>query len=132
MSRMIFVVEGHARTKKTSSRIIHVGGKPRIIPSKVTVDWSNDAQLQLQAQLGKYRGNAQHAGTFYNLRAVFYRKQNTTADLSGHLQALCDVLQAAEVVTNDRQIRGFDGSRLRLSPAHPRVELELTEMEGEL
>jgi Holliday junction resolvase RusA-like endonuclease len=123
-----FLLLGHPRTKKTSQRLIKVRGVPRIVPSKVTVEWSNDAQLQLQSQFAKYRGKTFHEGQRWNLRAVFYRQEETTADLLNHLQALCDVLQAAEVVTNDRQVRGFDGSRLSLDTANPRVELTLTEM----
>ena len=128
---MTFTIEGHPRTKKTSQRIAVRGRKRVIIPSKVTIEWSNNAQLQLQAQFGKYRGKTFHAGQHWNLRAVFYRQEETTADLVNHLQALCDVLQAAEVVANDRQIRGFDGSRLEVDEANPRVELTLTEMASE-
>ena len=128
---MTFTIPGHPRTKKTGQRLIKVRGVRRIVPSKVTVEWSNDAQLQLQSQFAKYRGKTFHEGQHWNLRAVFYRSTETTADLVNHLQALCDVLQAAEVVANDRQIRGFDGSRLGVDEANPRVEISLTEMGAE-
>lgn len=128
---MRFTVTGHPRTKKTGQRIVGgAGGRMRIIPSKVTIKWSNDAQLQIQAQLGKYRGNTFHERQRWNLCAVFYRPNETTADLVNHLQALCDVLQAAGAVANDRWIAGFDGSRLAVDAARPRVEIELSEMGG--
>lgn len=129
MTRMVFAVPGHPRTKKTSQRVIQVKGRIRVIPSKVTLEWSNDAQLRLQAQMGRYRGVTFHDGQQWNLRAVFYRKQETTADLVGHVQALCDVLQAAGVVGNDRQIRGLDGCRMEVDERNPRVELALEEMQ---
>ena len=106
-------------------------GKTLVIPSEVTIEWSNNAQLQLQSQFAKYRGKTFHAGQRWNLRAIFYRQEETTADLVNHLQALADVLQAAEVVANDRQICGFDGCRLAVDPKNPRVELTLTEMGAE-
>ena len=130
-SRLTFTLTGHPRTKKTSNRVIRHRGKMMIIPSEVTIEWSNDAQLQLQAQFGKYRGKTFHGGQRWNLRAIFYRQEDTTADLVNHLQSLCDVLQAAEVVANDRQIRGFDGSRLAVDARNPRVEISLTEMSPE-
>ena len=125
---MMFQIIGHPRTKKTSQRIVRAGGRPRIIPSKETAEWSNHAILQLRSQLHRYRGNTFHDRQRWNLRAVFYRRQETTADLIGHLQALCDVLEAAEVVSNDRWIRGVDGSRLDVDQKNPRVEITLTEM----
>ena len=125
---MKFVILGSPRTKKTAQRIIKVKGRPMIVPSKVTCKWANDAQLQLQAQFGKYRGQTFHDRQRWNLRALFYRPSNTTADLVNHLQALCDALQAAGVVSNDRWIAGFDGSRLLLDAKLPRVELWLDEL----
>jgi Holliday junction resolvase RusA-like endonuclease len=125
-----FLLLGHPRTKKTSNRVITVRGKPRVIPSKVTVEWSDDAQLQLQSQMGAYRGKTFHERQRWNLRAHFYRKQETTADLAGHIQALQDVLQAAEVIPNDRWIAGLDGSRLFVDAKNPRVEITLTEMDS--
>lgn len=126
---MSFQILGHPRTKKTGQRIIKLpGGRRKILPSKVTMEWSELAALQLRSQLGRYRGNTFHDGQHWNLRAVFYRKQETTADLVGHLQALCDVLQAASVVPNDRWIKGLDGCRLDVDRSNPRVELTLTEM----
>lgn len=130
MSTIRFTVAGHPRTKKTSQRIITVRGRRRIVPSKVTVKWSNDAQLQLQAQMGKYRGHTFSERQRWNLCAVFYRPTETTADLVNHLQALCDVLQAAGVVSNDRWLTGFDGSRLAVDAKNPRVEITLNEMDG--
>jgi len=125
---MRFEILGHPRTKKTSQRLVKIRGATKIIPSKVTLEWSNDAQLQLQSQFGKYRGKTFCEGQRWNLRAIFYRKQETTADLIGHVQALADVLQAAEIVANDRLIRGLDGCRMEIDEKNPRVELELTEM----
>jgi Holliday junction resolvase RusA-like endonuclease len=126
---MTFTILGHPRTKKTSQRVIQARGRTVVIPAEVTIKWSDDAQLQLQAQLGRYRGKTFHARQRWNLRAHFYRPQETTADLVNHLQALCDVLQAAKVVANDRWIAGFDGSRLFVDEKNPRVEITLNEME---
>jgi hypothetical protein len=62
-----------------------------------------------------------------NLEAHFYVDvRGVPADLVGLLQGLCDALQAAEIVTNDNWIRGFDGSRIFYDEQHhPRCQFEL-------
>lgn len=62
-----------------------------------------------------------------NLEAHFYvDSKGVPADLVGLLQGLCDALQAADVVTDDNWIQGFDGSRIYHDQQHhPRCQLEL-------
>ncbi|MEP6651842.1 MAG: hypothetical protein ABJA82_00695, partial [Myxococcales bacterium] len=59
-----------------------------------------------------------------NLTAVVYREKNL-GDLIGYLQAIADALESAEVVTNDRLIVSFDGSRMLKDPSRPRVEITI-------
>lgn len=64
----------------------------------------------------------------YNLNAQFFVDgYGKNADLVGLLQALADTLQDAKVVTNDKQFRGFDGSRVHHDhDTEPRTEIEIT------
>lgn len=62
-----------------------------------------------------------------NLAAVFYRDRNV-GDLVNYLEAVCDALETAGVVLNDKQIAGLDGCRLDKDAARPRVEMVLTEI----
>ena len=59
-----------------------------------------------------------------NLCATVYRAKNV-GDLGNYLAAVCDALEKAGVVENDRLIGGFDGSRLLTDPKRPRVEIAL-------
>jgi Holliday junction resolvase RusA-like endonuclease len=64
----------------------------------------------------------------YNLSAQFYVDGwGKSADLTGLLQALADILQDAGIVTNDRQFAAFDGSRVhRDHDSECRTELTIT------
>lgn len=59
-----------------------------------------------------------------NCRAVFYRHANV-GDANGFYQALADFLQKAGIVLNDRQIKQWDGARLRKDRDNPRIEVWL-------
>lgn len=63
----------------------------------------------------------------YNLDAQFYvDTYGEKADLIGLLQALADTLQDAGIVTNDKQFRGFDGSRVHHGhESPPRTEISV-------
>jgi hypothetical protein len=70
-----------------------------------------------------------------NCRALIYRDA-LRGDAVGFYQAIGDLLQLAGVVTDDKYIVSWDGSRLLKDPVRPRVELELTRLgesvQGEL
>jgi hypothetical protein len=59
-----------------------------------------------------------------NCRALFYRDANR-GDAVGLYQGLADVLEHGGVVTNDKYLVSWDGSRLLKDSARPRVEVEL-------
>lgn len=122
---MRFIIEGAPRTKKNHQRIIRVKGRPVIAQAKTADAWENAAILQLQSQAHGFRGDMRCSGVPLNLRALVYRDANT-GDLGNYLAAVCDALERAGVVDNDRWILGFDGSRLLVDRARPRVEIELS------
>lgn len=128
---MNFSILGDPRTKKNHTRIIRVRGVPRIVQAESHDAWAQSAQLQLQAQWSAQRPRGMGDGlpddNPKNLRALVYRDR-AVGDLGNYLAAICDVLERAGVVANDRLIAGFDGSRLLVDRANPRVEITLTEM----
>lgn len=124
---MKFVIYGRPMTKSNHLRIGRSRtGKPFVMQAKTSVKWQNDAALQLQSQMRKYRGSTFHAGQRWNLCALFYRERNHAGDVGNYLKGLCDALATAGVVANDRQIAGHDGSRLLVDSRIPRVEITLT------
>jgi Holliday junction resolvase RusA-like endonuclease len=108
------------RTKKNHARIVRrKDGTPFVIQAKTSVAWEKAAVLQLQSQR-----RSPPITTPVNLRALVYREKRI-GDLGGFLAAICDALERASIVENDRLILGFDGSRLLHDKVRPRVELYL-------
>jgi Holliday junction resolvase RusA-like endonuclease len=135
---MTFTILGPPRTKKTSNRIFRVRGRPVVMPSAANVSWTNAAVLQLRSQwpprarfvkVDRERGEITVGNgpieSPLNVCALVYRDANR-GDLIGYLQAIADALEAAGVVENDRLVTSWDGSRMFVDKARPRVEIELT------
>ena len=120
--QVTFTILGAPRTKKTSNRIVtrKRDGRQFVIPSSANESWTKTAVLQLRSQR-----KVPPLDVPVNLAATVYREKNL-GDLIGYLQAIADALETAEVVTNDRLIVGFDGSRMAKDAANPRVEIALT------
>lgn len=116
---MRLVIYGPPRTKKNSSRIVKVGRGLRIIPSKAQVTWAKGAVVQLADQWRRppFTQPVHVAATFFCERNV--------GDLINYAQALADALQAAGVVSDDKYIESWDGTRLSKDAANPRVELTI-------
>lgn len=122
---MKFIIDGIPRTKKNSMRPWKRGNRTFLIPSAAATSWTASAVRQLQAQLC-----ANPIDYPVSLNAQIYRARRT-GDLGNYLAAICDALESAEIVTNDKFILSFDGSRLKHDACNPRVEIELTEMASE-
>lgn len=111
-------------TKKNSGRIMRSRtGRPFVMPSAAFKRWEQTAVLQLQSQ----RRSSPTMTEPVELTALIYRKRNT-GDLDNHLAAVCDVLQKAKIIANDKLIASFGQSRLLKDAANPRVEVTLTTM----
>ncbi len=122
---MMYIIKGAPRTKKTSNRIVLAGKYPKVLPSAAFKSYERSAVPQLWAQ-HRGLGMPTYTGPVH-VRATFYREKNL-GDWTGYVQALADILEAAQVVKNDRQITHWDGTRLDKDASYPRVELEVTEV----
>ncbi len=65
-----------------------------------------------------------------NCAAIFYRDANR-GDAVGYYQGLADALESAGVLSNDKWIMQWDGSRLAKDAKRPRIEVTLTALVGE-
>ena len=121
------VILGRPITSKNSSVIIMLGKagakRPVPIPSKQARDYFKLAIPQLQAQW-----TWEPIAIPVNLCARVYRER-AWGDLGNYLAAICDILQKAAVVENDKWILGFDGSRLDKDAENPRVEIVISRLE---
>jgi len=121
---MRLVIFGPPRTKKNSSRIVKVGSGLRIIPSKAQVTWAKGAVVQLADQWCR-----PPLSQPVHVAATFFRERKL-GDLINFAQALADALQAAGVVSDDKYIESWDGTRLAKDATNPRVELTISPLVG--
>lgn len=121
---MKYTICGTPVTKKNSSRIILVHGKPRIIPSKQFVEYEKAALYQLMPV-------RPHTAVDYpvNVKCVYYMPTNRRVDLTNLLAATMDILVDARILADDNAkiVVGHDGSRVEYRATEPRVEIEITE-----
>lgn len=122
---LALVLRGAPRTKKNHGKIVHrrVKGVQRKfhVPSDAYQVWCAAVVLQL-AQVKPLPDRA------YNCRAIFYRDAHR-GDAVGYYQGLADALEAAGVVSDDKLLVAWDGSRLRVDPTNPRVEVAITPLD---
>lgn len=111
------VIIGQPATKKNSQQWNHK-------PSVAFLRWQEGAMLQARVQWFRQRGGI--IASPFTLRARIFRR-DAKADLDNSLSAICDMLQTAEIITNDRLVAAFDGSRLYVDSIRPRVELDIIE-----
>lgn len=133
-------IMGPPRTKKNHAQIARTkDGRVFIVQAKPLLEWTADARVQLAAV---WRAKTS-VNWPLNLCATFYRDKDI-GDLGNYLAALCDVLQPQRkwdkrnrlwitswpgIVADDRLIMGFDGSRVAVDRARPRVELTLSTLQ---
>lgn len=122
---MTFTILGAPVTKKNSGRIMRSRkGRPFVMPSAAFKRWEQTTILQLQSQ----RRSSPTLTVPVELTALIYRKRNV-GDLDNYLSAVGDVLQKAQVISNDKLIASFGQSRLLKDAKCPRVEIELRPLE---
>lgn len=116
------VLRGTPRSKKNSSRIGYVGGKPRIFPSRQYKEYEESVGWQL----GKLRG--ENIASPVNVKCVYYMPTLARVDLVNLLEGTCDVLVRYGVLEDDnsRIVASHDGSCVRYDKENPRVEVTIS------
>lgn len=128
-----FALLGPPRTKKTSDRLDLRGDRPKKLPSKPHEKWFDNAMSQLPPITTRLLRQVQLPlqGRYW-ITAYFYLENAIEGDLLGYEQALADWLQmptqarnGAGIITDDRFIDSWDGSRRLLDRANPRIEVTI-------
>lgn len=126
-----FVLPVTPRTKKNSRVHAKVRGRTVPLPS--------DAYREMEAGIVAWARARSIAGILLadaqlsqplNCAAIFYRDANR-GDAVGYYQALADALESAGVLSDDKWIVQWDGSRLAKDAKRPRIEVTLTALDGE-
>ncbi len=126
---MRITITATPRTKKTSQRVFFLGERcPACNRGKLPLVKPSAAYEEFAAAvvpvLRKAWGDRPPIDAPCRVGAVIYREA-LRGDLVGYLQALADILQDAGVVTDDKWITCWDGSRMDKSAARPRIELTI-------
>ena len=128
-----FVLPVTPRTKKNHGSVIKRGERKFHIPS--------EAYTTMESQVVEWvRQNVKPgvASTLYacqpitqplNCAATFYRDANR-GDAVGYYQGLADALESAGVLSDDKWITQWDGSRMRKDAKRPRIEVTLTALDS--
>jgi len=111
-SRPIFI------NKATGSRFI---GK-----SKALTDYIEKGLYELKMQ----KLDLSYAYNFpremdIEIKFTFYVKDNRKRDLINLCQAPLDLLQKAEIISDDSIVKSLDGSRIYIDKINPRTEIEI-------
>lgn len=127
-----FTITGAPRTKKNSTKRIwrrdkNTGrNRPYHVQSDAHQLWAEGAKYKIQLACAKAGWIPRSCPV--HVRATFYRER-AVGDLINFEQALADVLQGgARVVTDDKWIVSWDGSRLAKDAARPRIEVVVREV----
>lgn len=129
-----FVIRGAVRSKKTSQKIItipkkgahrchcgHLPGFPKIIPSDAHAAWHASAITQCY-EVKRLLGVRLPIEGPVSIEAIFYQDSHRS-DCTGLYESLADLLQDAQIISNDKIIEDWDGSRRLKDAANPRVEI---------
>ncbi len=125
-----FVLPVTPRTKKNSRVHARVRGRTVPLPSEAYKKMARDVLVWAQEKVIKGRWacwlDLQQP---LNCEATFYRDANR-GDAVGYYQALADALESAGVLSDDKWITQWDGSRLRKDAKRSRIEVTLTALDG--
>lgn len=113
----------------------------KVIPSEAFTEWFRNAMTQtpILCTMARDQGAELPIDEPVNVRALIYRERDD-GDAVNYYQAIGDFLQAARltrpkrngagILSDDRLIRCWDGSRLLKDPKNPRIQVEITVLSG--
>ena len=127
-----FVLPVTPRTKKNHGSVIKRGERKFHIPSEPYREMEGKILKWASAIAGlMIRDGRAHDMSALNLSqplncsAIFHREKNI-GDAVGYYQGLADALEAAGIVSDDKWITQWDGSRLAKDATRSRIEVTLT------
>lgn len=125
MKPIRFTIIGIPRTKKNSQRIVKLGKKFAILPSRQYVEFENEVCKQVE-NLDLLKDCVCLP---VNVKAVFHMPTRRKVDLTNLLEAIDDALVKSGLLEDDNcsVIVSHDGSRVKYDKAHPRIEIEITD-----
>ena len=124
-----FAIPGQTIAKKNSQRIVRLGRRAAIRPSKAYDAWEKAALMELVMQ----RIPAWQGSLPVELRLFFFRQTRAKFDLSNMVEGVQDVLQKAGVLADDAMThvvpvidRRPSGYGWAIDKENPRVEVHIS------
>ena len=119
------ILLGRPITKKNHQQMVVAGnGRKFLIQSKAYRLYEKDCLKQL---MYLYKGKT-ITGQL-SMKALYYMPTKARPDLLNLLQATADIIEKAKVISNDKNIYSFNGSRIMgVDKLNPRVEILLEEV----
>ena len=107
MNTISFVIDVIPITKKNSSRIVKMGSRLALLPSKQYKEFEEECIYKLDNRLKQLCIDEP-----INIRAVFYMPTKRKVDITNLLSALDDMLVKAGVIKDDNRniVASHDGS----------------------
>lgn len=129
-----YTIDGVARSKKNSQKIIVARGRPMILPS--------DAYKRYEAQAEQYLRDKPEKpiDTPIQVTCVYLMPLNKDGsepkrqlDLVNLLEATCDILVKHKIIADDNSqiVRSVDGSRVFYVAEDPKTYITITEIDNE-
>jgi Holliday junction resolvase RusA-like endonuclease len=124
----VIILPGRPITKKNSQQIIYNRRtkKRQVIQSEYYRNYEEACLWYLKKYRVKYPGPVQVTARYW------MPNRRSWPDLLGLEQATADILEAAGVIKNDRDIVSWDGSRIiGVDKKNPRTEITIREISEE-
>ena len=129
-----YVIEGVARSKKNSQKLIVARGRPMILPS--------DAYKRYEAEAGQYLRDKPERPIDVPIQVtcVYLLPLNKDGsqpkrniDLVNLLEATCDILVKHKIIADDNSniVKSVDGSRVYYVAEEPKTYITITELNNE-
>jgi Holliday junction resolvase RusA-like endonuclease len=121
----VIVLPGRPITKKNSQQIIYNRRtkKRQVVQSEYYQAYEEACLWHLKKYRVKYTGPVQVTARYW------MPNRRSWPDLMGLLQATADILEAAGIIENDRDIVSLDGSRIMgVDKENPRAEIRIKEI----
>lgn len=122
MNTISFVIDVIPRTKKNSSRIVKMGSRLALLPSKQYKEFEEECIYKIDNRLKQLCIDEP-----INIRAVFYMPTKRKVDITNLLSALDDMLVKDGVIKDDNRniVASHDGSLVLYDKKRPRIVIEI-------
>jgi Holliday junction resolvase RusA-like endonuclease len=120
------IIPGQPATKKNSQMARCVNGKPVVLQSKA---YRTYEKMAFKALLACPR--AEFAGPVV-VTVHYWLKDKRRPDLNNLMAATADILEKAGVISDDREIVSWDGSRIMGTSPNPRAEITIKALDRRL